>query len=148
VRCGDWAFQTSGAQRGQSSYTKRGAPQTWSISLLSSLYKLFSGELAARLVKTATGLEWISADQKGFLPGINAIQEHTEVLTAAITRAKKLIEDLSICFLVLANAFGSLPHAVLCSFFDSLLVPYALKRILKDIRETRRNRWSHHSSSK
>jgi hypothetical protein len=97
------------------------------------LYKLFSGELAASLVKTATGLEWISAVQKGFLPGINAIQEHTEVLTAAIKRAKKLIEDLSICFLVLTNAFGSLPHAVLCSFFDSLPVPDALKRILKDI---------------
>ena len=77
-------------------------------------------------------------EQKGFLPGINGIQEHTEVLTAAITRAKKLKEDLSICFLDLANAFGSLPHAVLCSLFDSLPVPDALKRILKDIYQSNR----------
>ena len=86
----------------------------------------------------AMGLEWISSEQKGFLPGINGIQEHTEVLTAAIVRAKKNKEDLSICFLDLANAFGSLPQAVLCVLFDSLPVPDALKRILKDIYKSNR----------
>ena len=103
------------------------------ISLLSTLYKLLSGVIASRLVLTATELEWVSAEQKGFLPGLHGIQEHTEMLLSAIAFSKKKKSDLSIVFLDLANAFGSLPHAYLDALFQSLPLPEVLKKLLSDI---------------
>ncbi len=50
------------------------------ISLLPTTYKIFSGILSQRLTTVAVDLEWISPEQKGFLPGIHGIQEHTELL--------------------------------------------------------------------
>ena len=103
------------------------------ISLLSSLYKLLSGVLANRIVAAATDLGWVSPEQKGFLPGVHGIQEHTEMLLSAVAYAKRQKQDLSLVFLDLANAFGSLPHAYLGALFQSLPLPDNLKRLLADI---------------
>ncbi|RUS74705.1 hypothetical protein EGW08_017535 [Elysia chlorotica] len=65
------------------------------ISLLSSLYKLYSGVLAQTLTQSATTHGWLSAEQKGFLPGVRGIQEHTFLLQTAIDEAKKKQGDLT-----------------------------------------------------
>ena len=103
------------------------------ISLLSTLYKLFSSSIASRLTMVASNNEWLSPEQKGFLPGVHGIQEHTMLLQSAIEEAKLRKRVLTICWLDLANAFGSLPHDFLNQLFDSLPVPPVLREILTDI---------------
>ncbi len=116
---------------------KKGSTEDYSnfrpISLLSTLYKLFSGCIASRITTVASGNEWLSPEQKGFLPGVHGIQEHTMLLESAIEEAKSQKRNLTICWLDLANAFGSLPHDYLNQLFCSLPVPPALRSILTDI---------------
>ena len=103
------------------------------ISLLNALYKLYSGILASRITRTATPHNWLSAEQKGFLPGVRGIHEHTFLLQTAIDEAKKHRGDLSVAWLDLTNAFGSIPHPVLIELFRSLPIPEALRHKLADI---------------
>ena len=103
------------------------------ISLLSTIYKLFSSVITSKLVRVASLYEWLSPEQKGFLPGVRGIQEHTHILQSAIDDAKANKKCISICWLDLSNAFGSLPHGSLYQLFDSLPLPEQLREILKDI---------------
>ena len=104
------------------------------ISLLPTMYKIFSGVLASRLTSTASDLGWLSCQQKGFLPGVHGIQEHTQLLQMAIEDATEgKGRDLTIALLDLCNAFGSVPHAVLGQLFDSLPIPNVLNRHLHDV---------------
>ena len=97
------------------------------------MYKIYSGILSNRIIKVAVSNEWISSQQKGFLPGLKGIQEHTFLLESAITEAKKRHDDLHIIWLDLANAFGSLPHSTLNKLFESLPLPVHTSAILKDM---------------
>jgi hypothetical protein len=90
------------------------------IFLLSTLYKLFSGVIASRLCTVTSINGWLSAEQKGILPGAHGIQEHSILLETAIGEAKHLKRNLTICWLDLANAFGSLPRDFLEELFVSL----------------------------
>ena len=103
------------------------------ISLLPTMYKIFSGILNTRLLNVATSLGWISAEQKGFLPGVRGIQEHTHLLQAARDEATRLKKDLVITWLDLTNAFGSIPHAILDELFKSLPIPEILRKVFSDI---------------
>lgn len=97
------------------------------------MYKIFSGVISSRLMAIATRLGWISPEQKGFLPGVRGIQEHTHVLHAVIEESKRRREDMVISWLDLSNAFGSVPHPILNSLFQSLPLPEELRLILNDI---------------
>jgi hypothetical protein len=55
------------------------------------------------------------------------------LLECAIEQAKLKKRNLTICWLDLANAFGSLPHDFLYQLFSSLPIPDALRHILRDI---------------
>ena len=103
------------------------------ITLLCTLYKLYSSILAKKIVSVAVDLEWISEEQKGFLPGINGIQEHTYLLESCIGEARKSKRQLYIAWLDLRNAFGSLPHTTLKNLFLSLPIPQRLKAILTEL---------------
>ena len=98
------------------------------ISLLNTLYKLYSGILSSKLVSIATANDWISKEQKGFLPGVRGIQEHTYVLESAIQESKKKKNNLFITWLDSSNAFGSIPQ--LFQLFDSLHIPLKIILIL------------------
>ena len=58
------------------------------ISLLPTTYKIFSAIVSQRLARVAVGKGWISPSQKAFLPGIQGIQEHTQLLQTVIEEAK------------------------------------------------------------
>lgn len=105
------------------------------ISLLPTMYKIFAGVISSRLMKVATNEGWISPEQKGFLPGVCGIQEHTHLLHAAIEEAKHSKRNLVIAWLDLSNAFGSIPHGVLGKLFESLPIPTQLRDVLRDIYE-------------
>ncbi|XP_046632270.1 uncharacterized protein LOC124311947 [Daphnia pulicaria] len=116
---------------------KKGSPDDYAnfrpISLLSTIYKLFSSSIATRLTTVASNCDWLSPEQKGFLPGVHGIQEHTMLLESAIEEAKLKKSNLTICWLDLANAFGSLPHDFLHQLFASLPIPTVLRDLLSDI---------------
>jgi len=118
---------------------KKGDPSDYSnfrpISLLSTLYKLFSGVLSTRLCAVAADLGWLSPEQKGFLPGVKGIQEHTQLLQTAVEETTFKRRTMSVVWLDLCNAFGSVPHAVLEELFKSLPIPDDLRRLLVDIYE-------------
>lgn len=103
------------------------------ISLLSTLYKLLSSSISFRLTTVASNNSWLYLEQKGFLPEALGIQEHTMLLECAIEQAKLKKRNLTICWLDLANAFGSLPHDFIFQLFSSLPIPDALRNILMDI---------------
>jgi hypothetical protein len=103
------------------------------ISLLPTMYKIFSGILSSRIMATATKLGWISPEQKGFLPGVRGIQEHTHLLHTVIEQAKQSKREMVVAWLDLSNAFGSIPHPILNCLFQSLPLPTELRRILGDI---------------
>ena len=103
------------------------------ISLLPTIYKIFSSILCRRLTTIASELGWLSPEQKGFLPGVHGIAEHSGLLQTAVEEARAGRSQLSIGFLDLCNAFGSLPHAVLGELFASLPIPSDLRRLLLDI---------------
>ena len=116
---------------------KKGDPSDFSnfrpISLLSTLYKIFSGIISQRITSTAVELDWLSPGQKGFLPGVHGIQEHTQLLQTAVEETTSKRKCMSMAWLDLCNAFGSVPHAVLFELFHSLPLPNDLKRMLSDI---------------
>ena len=103
------------------------------ISLLPTMYKIFSGILSQRINRVAVDLGWLSPEQKGFLPGVHGIQEHTQLLQTAVEGAQNKRTHLSLVWLDLCNAFGSVPHAVLAEMFSSLPLPDILRRTLLDI---------------
>ena len=103
------------------------------ISLLPTIYKIFSSILSQRLTTIASELGWLSPEQKGFLPGVHGIAEHSGLLQTVVEVARAGRRQLSIGFLDLCNAFGSLPHAVLGELFASLPIPSDLRRLLLDI---------------
>ena len=94
---------------------------------------MLSGILSPRLTIIASELGWLSPEQKGFLPGVHGIAEHTGLLQTAIEEARTGRRQLGISLLDLCNAFGSLPHAVFGQLFSSLPIPSDLRRLLHDI---------------
>jgi len=103
------------------------------ISMLPTIYKILSGIIASKIATVAVDLGWTSPEQKGFLPGVRGIQEHTALLHTAIEEAKARKGDLVVSWLDLANAFGSIPHEVLGNLFDAIPLPGGLRALLKDV---------------
>ena len=105
------------------------------ISLLSTMYKIFSGALSQRITSVAADLGWLSPEQKGFLLGVNGIQEHTQLLQTVVEFAKDKSNksNLSLAFLDLRNAFGSIPHPIINELLYSLPIPVGLRNIILDI---------------
>ena len=102
-------------------------------SLLTTMYKLFSFVGSQRITKAAVDFEWMSPKQKGFFPGFNGIQEHTQLLRTVVEDAKPNRNDMAMAFLDLCNVFGSIPHGILEELFSSLPIPFQLRKIIKDI---------------
>ena len=91
------------------------------ISLLPTIYKIFSGVISSCIMAITTRLGWMSPEQKGFLPSVRGIQqEPTHILQAVIEESKRKRRDMVIAWLDLSNAFGSAPHPILNSLFQSL----------------------------
>ena len=96
------------------------------------MYKIFSAIVSQRLARVAVGKGWISPSQKGFLPGVQGIQEHTQLLQTVIEEAKSNRCNMAMAWLDLANAFGSIHHAILKQLLLSLPIPANLQKILTD----------------
>jgi len=103
------------------------------ITLLSVLYKIFSGTICSRLSTIAIELDWLSSCQKGFIPKSQGLAEHTFGLSALQQEQSRKHQDYHLCFLDLANAFGSVPHAIIHLMIGKLNLPCNLSAVLHEI---------------
>lgn len=101
------------------------------ISLSSCLYKLYTGILADRLGKWALRTKAVSPIQKGFMPAEGCL-EHNFILQQAIDDARLRGADLTITWLDLRNAFGSVPHSVITFMLQQHGVHPVLVEVIQD----------------
>ncbi|XP_063058826.1 uncharacterized protein LOC134452393 [Engraulis encrasicolus] len=81
------------------------------ISLLSVEGKIFFSVLSRRLTEFLLKNSYIDTSvQKGGIPGVPGCLEHTGVVTQLIREAREGKGDLTVLWLDLANAYGSIPH--------------------------------------
>ncbi|XP_059378226.1 uncharacterized protein LOC132114105 [Carassius carassius] len=101
------------------------------ISLLSVEGKIFFSVLAKRMTSYMTENGYINtAIQKGGIPGFSGCLEHTGVLSQMIREAKASKGNLTVVWLDLANAYGSIPHALIHTALDHYHIPQHIKRMI------------------
>ena len=113
---GDSGFRRIGVRHGPSPALRKTTPAT-SVTPTPSpycqhLYKIFSGTLSQRLTAIASEFDWLSPEQKEFLPSVCGIYEHFGLLQTAVEEARAERRQLSIALLDLCKGLGSLPHSV------------------------------------
>ena len=101
------------------------------ISLLNVERKVFFGVLAKRMVDflVANGLVDTSV-QKAGVPGFPGCVEHCSMIWNTIQEAKAKKRDLSVVWLDLANAYGSVPHRLIKFSMDFFHIPTKIQRML------------------
>ena len=68
--------------------------------------------------------------QKAGIPGIPGCIEHAFAIWEAIENAKQCKENLSVVWLDLANAYGSVPHALIQAAMDFFWIPKKVQHML------------------
>ncbi|KAK0139991.1 hypothetical protein N1851_023098 [Merluccius polli] len=84
--------------------------QLCTISLLNMEGKIFFGILARRLTTFMLDDYMDTSVQKGGVPGVPGCLEHTSVISKIIKDAKRNHGDLTVLWLDLTNAYGTIPH--------------------------------------
>ncbi|GFU07536.1 retrovirus-related Pol polyprotein from type-1 retrotransposable element R2, partial [Nephila pilipes] len=102
------------------------------VSLLNTGGKVFSSVLAARISSWANINSRLSPFQKGFREN-DGCSEHNFILEQAITGAKRHHLDLSMAWLDLENAFGSVPHRFILEALGHAGVPSSTVAIISAI---------------
>ena len=83
------------------------------ISLLNVEGKIFS-VLALRMTSYMTGNQYVdTAVQKGGIPGFSGCIEHVSIISQLIGEAKVNKQDLTVVWLDLVNAYGTIPHSLI-----------------------------------
>ena len=102
------------------------------ISLQNTLYKVYAALIARRLASWALDVEALSPSQKGFLP-FEGCFEHNFLLQSAMTDARRSNRNLSIVWLDLKDAFGSVPHPILLNLLERAGLTGSTINIIDDI---------------
>lgn len=103
------------------------------ISLLNTEGKIFFGVLSRRITKYVLANNYIDKSvQKGGIPGMPGCLEHTGVLTQLIRDAREKKSDLTVLWLDLANAYGSMPHKLVEEALKRHYVPSSICGLISD----------------
>ena len=103
------------------------------ISLLSVECKIFFSVLARRLTTYMTVNEYVdTSSQKAAIPGFSGCVEHTSILSQLIRETKADKGDLTVAWLDLANAYGSIPHNLIVTPLDHYYIPDHIKGMVKN----------------
>ncbi|KAL7889491.1 hypothetical protein AOLI_G00017490 [Acnodon oligacanthus] len=101
------------------------------ISLLSVESKMLFSVLAKRMTSYMTENGYINTIlQKGGIPGFSGCLEHTGVLSQMIHEAKTSKSNLTVVWLDMANAYGSVPHALINTALNHFYIPQHIKRMI------------------
>ncbi|XP_061902037.1 uncharacterized protein LOC133649222 [Entelurus aequoreus] len=111
----------------------RNIEQFRTISLLSveckTFFKIVSNRLMGFLLKN-TYID--TSVQKGGVPGVPGCIEHTGVVTQLIREARENRGDLTVLWLDLANAYGSIPHKLVELSLSRYHVPEKICNLILD----------------
>ena len=103
------------------------------ISLLSVEGKVFFSVLAKRLTTYMTNNNYVDTSiQKGGVPGFSGCVEHTSALSQLIKEARIRGSDLTLVWLDLANAYGSIPHQLIMEALQHYHVPDPMQNLIKN----------------
>ncbi|KAK0147793.1 Chloride channel protein 2 [Merluccius polli] len=94
------------------------------ISLLNVEGKIFFGILARRLTTFMLDNDYMDTSvQKGGVPWVPGCLEHTSVISKMIEDAKRNHGDLTVLWLNLTNAYGTIPHKLVETTLKTYHVP-------------------------
>ena len=103
------------------------------ISLLNTESKIFFSLLSRRLSDFFLGNGYIDTSvQKGGVAGMPGCLEHTGVLTQLLREAKENKGDLTVLWLDLVNAYGSMPHKLVEEALTRHHVPPSVCDLIAD----------------
>ncbi|XP_057679566.1 uncharacterized protein LOC130908003 [Corythoichthys intestinalis] len=103
------------------------------ISLLSVEGKVFFSIISRRLTEFLLKNNYINTSvQKGGIPGVPGCLEHNGVVTQLIREAHENRGDLSVLWLDLTNAYGSIPHKLVELALHLHHVPSKIKDLILD----------------
>ena len=101
------------------------------ISLLSVEGKIFFSILAKRLTTYMLGNKYVDTSvQKGGIPGFSGCVEHTSALTQLLHEARIDHKDLTVVWLDLANAYGSIPHQLIKTALQHYHIPDSARNLI------------------
>ncbi|XP_060589960.1 uncharacterized protein LOC132745155 [Ruditapes philippinarum] len=101
------------------------------ISLLSVEGKIFFSILAKRMTTYMIENKYIDTSvQKGGIPGFSGCVEHTSALTQLLHEARINQKDLTVVWLDLANAYGSIPHQLILEALQHYHVPEQARNLV------------------
>ena len=116
-----------------STYQRRKSPRKSgrTISLLNVDGKIYFGILAARVMGFVQANSYINETvQKAGVPGIPGCVEHTFAIWDAIQKSKEEKGELSVVWLDLANAYGSVPHKLLKMAMEHFWIPEEIQKLM------------------
>lgn len=101
------------------------------ISLLSVECKVFFSVLAKRMTTYMVKNKYVDTSvQKGGIPGFSGCLEHTGILNQLIREAKGNKGNLTVVWLDLANAYGSIPHGLINMAMEHYHIPHHTRGII------------------
>ncbi|CAG9575311.1 unnamed protein product [Danaus chrysippus] len=84
------------------------------IALTNTISKIFFSVLQTRMTRFMLSNNYFRANhQKGFLPGISGCLEHNTLLSESLKDARKSERQITVCWIDLENAFGSIQHELM-----------------------------------
>jgi hypothetical protein len=102
------------------------------ISLLNVEGKIFFAVLARRMTTYMTSNGYIDTSvQKGGIPGFSGCVEHTSALSQLLREARINHGDLTVVWLDLANAYGSIPHQLIEEALKHYHIPDHINKLIK-----------------
>lgn len=117
-------------------HTKKGDPNQVNnyrpISLLRTIFKVYTGLLTARLSKWIQDNTALSHNQKGFMPH-DGVYEHQYALSQYMDETRRSRTDHCIAWLDLQNAFGTIAHTAILASLENAKVGNHFTEIVKDI---------------
>lgn len=101
------------------------------ISLLNIDGKIMFGVISNRIIKFVQTNGYIDESaQKAGVPGIPGCIEHAYSIWETLQKAKTEKEDISMIWLDLANAYGSVPHKLIQATMDFFWIPRSVQTVL------------------
>ncbi|CAG9568517.1 unnamed protein product [Danaus chrysippus] len=84
------------------------------IALTNTISKIFFSVLQTRMTRFMLSNNYFRPNhQKGFLPGISGCLEHNTLLSESLKDARKSERQITVCWIDLENAFGSIQHELM-----------------------------------
>jgi len=113
------------------------------ISLLSVEGKIFFSIVAKSMSAFVTENEYVNTSvQKGGIPGFSGCLEHTAAIAQLIREGCVNNSDLTVVWLDLANAYGSIQHKVIEHAMDHYHIPDKIKMLIRSYYSNVRLRFS------